>query len=187
MTDVELRDELMTLLVAGHETTGTALAWAFDLLLHNPGALERLRAEIESRRGGRVPRRGDQGDAADPAGRAGRVAQADAGPGARRLRAAGRDARVARTSGSRTTARTSIRSRSASGPSASSDGAADTYSWIPFGGGIRRCLGASFALFEMKTVIPAILQPGAALPGLRAARSGSAGARSRSRPSTRRR
>ena len=38
------------------------------------------------------------------------------------------------------------------------DGRPDTYSWIPFGGGIRRCLGASFALYEMKIVIPAILR-----------------------------
>ena len=36
MTDGELRDELVTLLVAGHETTATGLAWAFDLLLHHP-------------------------------------------------------------------------------------------------------------------------------------------------------
>ena len=36
MTDVELRDELMTMLAAGHETTSTGLAWAFDLLLHEP-------------------------------------------------------------------------------------------------------------------------------------------------------
>ena len=35
---------------------------------------------------------------------------------------------------------------------------ADTYSWIPFGGGIRRCLGASFATYELKVVIPAILR-----------------------------
>ena len=35
---------------------------------------------------------------------------------------------------------------------------ADTYSWLPFGGGIRRCLGASFALYELKVVIPTILR-----------------------------
>ena len=46
----------------------------------------------------------------------------------------------------------------ASAPSASSSSPADTYSWIPFGGGIRRCLGASFALYEMKIVIPTILR-----------------------------
>ena len=46
MTDEELRDELMTLLVAGHETTATALAWAFELLLKNPETLARLEREI---------------------------------------------------------------------------------------------------------------------------------------------
>ena len=47
MTDVELRDELMTMLLAGHETTATALAFAFDLLLHNPRVLARLRDELD--------------------------------------------------------------------------------------------------------------------------------------------
>ena len=42
MTDREVRDELVTLLLAGHETTATALAWAFDYLLHDAHALERL-------------------------------------------------------------------------------------------------------------------------------------------------
>ena len=42
MTDEELRDELMTLLVAGHETTATSIAWAFDLLLHHPDKLAPL-------------------------------------------------------------------------------------------------------------------------------------------------
>ena len=41
MTDAELRDELMTLLVAGHETTATALAWAFELLAAQPRARSR--------------------------------------------------------------------------------------------------------------------------------------------------
>ena len=47
MTDDEVRDELVTLLFAGHETTAKALAWAFDLLLHHPSALGRLLAELD--------------------------------------------------------------------------------------------------------------------------------------------
>src|SRR3954466_7050448 len=45
LTDRELRDELITLLVAGHETTATGLAWAFERIVRHPGALERLAAE----------------------------------------------------------------------------------------------------------------------------------------------
>ena len=48
MSDVELRDELFTMLAAGHETTSTGLAFAVDLLLHNPAALDRLRDELEA-------------------------------------------------------------------------------------------------------------------------------------------
>ena len=51
LTDEELRDELMTLLVAGHETTATSLAWAFELLLRHRPQLARLQAEIESGNG----------------------------------------------------------------------------------------------------------------------------------------
>src|SRR3954469_959944 len=43
MTDKELRDELVTLLVAGHETTATGLAWAFDLLLRTPRVMQKLK------------------------------------------------------------------------------------------------------------------------------------------------
>ncbi len=48
MSDVELRDELMTLLFAGHETTGVALAWACYWLQRNPAALDRLRADVDA-------------------------------------------------------------------------------------------------------------------------------------------
>ncbi len=51
MSDAEVRDQLVTLLLAGHETTATALAWTFDLLLRHPEALERLRTEIEEGQG----------------------------------------------------------------------------------------------------------------------------------------
>ena len=47
MTDEELRDELVTLLVAGHETTATALSWAVERLVRHPDKLERLTAEVE--------------------------------------------------------------------------------------------------------------------------------------------
>jgi cytochrome P450 family 135 len=57
MSDRELRDELVTLLVAGHETTATGLAWTFELLLRNTQVLERLRAALAA------------GDTAYPAGR----------------------------------------------------------------------------------------------------------------------
>jgi cytochrome P450 len=56
MSDRELRDQLVTLLLAGHETTATALAWTFDLLLHNPAALERLTAELREDGGDRYLR-----------------------------------------------------------------------------------------------------------------------------------
>src|ERR1700737_2177666 len=48
MTDAELRDELFTMLGAGHETTATALAFAFELLLRNQPVLARLRDELEA-------------------------------------------------------------------------------------------------------------------------------------------
>ena len=48
MSDVELRDELMTLLVAGHETTASELAWGFVRLTRAPDVLARLVAEIDS-------------------------------------------------------------------------------------------------------------------------------------------
>ena len=57
MDDRELRDQLMTLLLAGHETTATALAWTFDLLLRNPGALARLTAEVDAGEEDELPAR----------------------------------------------------------------------------------------------------------------------------------
>jgi cytochrome P450 len=52
MTDQELRDELVTLLLAGHETTATSLAWAIERLVRHPDKLSRLMAEIDSERAG---------------------------------------------------------------------------------------------------------------------------------------
>ena len=48
LDDAEIRDQLMTLLLAGHETTATGLAWTFDLLVRHPAVLERLVGEIDA-------------------------------------------------------------------------------------------------------------------------------------------
>src|SRR5262249_49764503 len=48
MSDTELRDELLTLVLAGHETTANSLAWTFERLLRNPAAYDRLREEVRS-------------------------------------------------------------------------------------------------------------------------------------------
>jgi cytochrome P450 len=55
MTDVQLRDEVMTLLIAGHETTANALCWTFHLLAQHPEAEARLHAEVDAVLGGRLP------------------------------------------------------------------------------------------------------------------------------------
>lgn len=55
MTDRQLRDEVLTLVLAGHETTANALSWTWYLLSRNPTARERLAAELEEVLGGRAP------------------------------------------------------------------------------------------------------------------------------------
>jgi cytochrome P450 len=155
MTDVELRDELMTMLAAGHETTATALAFAFDLLLRHPQVYSRLRDELAA---------GDDAyldavvteslrlrpviDASErtlteprviggwelPAGI--RVypgivlvhRREDLYPAADRFQ-----------------------------PERFLDGGAESYSWLPFGGGIRRCIGAALAQAEMAEVIRVVI------------------------------
>ena len=153
MGDRHLRDELMTLLVAGHETTATALAWAFERLVRHPAAYDRVQAEAASAdgdayldavvketlrvRAGRPLRR-------PPASRSRSSWPAGAG-----RRACG--SRPACTSS--TAAPTCIPTPTPSAPSASSTTPPGTYTWIPFGGGTRRCLGAAFALYEARVVL----------------------------------
>ena len=59
MSDKQLRDELITLFLAGHETTAIALSWTLFLLAKNPAAEERLRREISDVAGDRLPEAGD--------------------------------------------------------------------------------------------------------------------------------
>jgi len=59
MTDVQLRDEIMTLFLAGHDTTANALTWTWYLLAQNPEADVALAAELRSVLGGRAPTAAD--------------------------------------------------------------------------------------------------------------------------------
>jgi cytochrome P450 len=61
MTDLQLRDELLTLFLAGHETTANALAWTWHLLALNPGAEARLHEELRTVLAGRAPAAADYG------------------------------------------------------------------------------------------------------------------------------
>jgi len=151
MSDRELRDELMTLLVAGHETTATALSWAVELLARHPAELERLESDVAA--GGeayldaviketlrlrpvialvlrRLVEPMEIGGRLLPAGVS--VAPSiylmhrrpDVYPEPDRFR-----------------------------PERFLETPAGTYTWIPFGGGVRRCLGGAFAEFEMQVVL----------------------------------
>jgi cytochrome P450 family 135 len=167
MTDVELRDELMTLLTAGHETTATGLSWAFERLLRTPRVLARLVESLDDDEyldavvketlrvrpvvvdvarklqsdielgGWRLP----AGTLVLPA-----IAAVHARPD---LYPSPREFRPERFLGR----------RAAGGREPSiSRGAAESYSWIPFGGGVRRCIGASFAQVEMRVVLREVLR-----------------------------
>ena len=121
MSQQELRDELMTLLVAGHETTATSLAWAFERLVREPGVLARLIDEIDAGDERRLPDRDDPGDAAAPAG----AAEHRAAPGREADRGRRLALRAGRLPGPERLPRpprsaTSIRTRTPSGRSASS-------------------------------------------------------------------
>jgi len=173
MSPVELRDELMTLLVAGHETTASELAWAFERLTRTPQALARLTEEIDSDDDHAyvtatvhetLRRRPVLANAAprlvmEPVEIGGWRYE----PGVCLLA----DAYLVHHDPDIYPDPYAFR------PERFLDEQPATYTWIPFGGGRRRCLGASFALLEMKIVLRAVLaenELAAAAPGYEGAR-----------------
>lgn len=156
MTDGELRDELLTLLVAGHETTATALAWFFELILRHPAALHRL--ETELRDGG-----GEFLDAAiketmrlrPTVPVVARVLHEDLDVMGWRVPAG--NAVAANILGVHHNEAVWERAHEYR-PERFIGVRADTFAWLPFGGGIRRCLGASFATLEMRIVVAVVLR-----------------------------
>jgi cytochrome P450 family 135 len=159
MSDEELRDELLTLVLAGHETTANSLAWAFERLVRTPHAYDRLREEVRSGAsdgarteyaeatiheamrarpvipiiGRRVEVPWQLGDWCVPAGTSVLVSilllhhRPDVYPDPFGFR-----------------------------PERFLGVKPGTYTWIPFGGGIRRCLGAALAMAEQRVVLEAV-------------------------------
>jgi cytochrome P450 len=157
MSDAELRDELMTLLVAGHETTASELAWAFERLSRSPAALERLVGEID---------RGD-GDGYLTATIQETLRRRPVLPNAA-PRFVKQEVDIGEWTyppGVCVVANAYLIHHDPEiypdpydfRPERFLDEPPGTYTWIPFGGGRRRCLGASFAMLEMKLVLHAVL------------------------------
>ena len=156
MDDDELVDALMTVLVAGHETTATSLAWCFELLLRRPDLVERVRDELDSgstrlldaviRETLRVRPvfRYASRRLREPLALGGHTAPAGVAAAASIYLVQRRPDRYPEPAAFRP------ERFLGSGPPAGA--------WIPFGGGVRRCLGASFVTFEMAVVIAAVLR-----------------------------
>ena len=171
MSDEEIRDELITMLLAGHETTATALAWVIHRLLQNPNVLASARAEVASVIG-------DGGNAPRPdAGQIGELKYLDAviKETARLNPVVPIVVRLIETdthiggydlpAGSIVAPCIYLTHRR---PDLWSDPEGfkperfiarrtDPYTFFPFGGGVRYCIGAAFATYEMKIVLARLL------------------------------
>ena len=155
MDETELRDQLMTLLVAGHETTATALGWTFDLVLADPRVLARLKDELAGGEDDYLRATITEALRLRPViPIAGRVLDQPAVIDGFELEAG---ANVAPSIWMAHTRADSFPDPFAFRPERFLDNPPETYSWIPFGGGVRRCLGAAFAEFEMRVVLTEVL------------------------------
>ena len=158
MTDAELRDELVSLLLAGHETTATSVAWAIERLVRHPDKLERLVAEIDAH-----PDGGEEymTAAVNETLRVRPVVPIVV----RMLKGELQVGPYTLPAGTRLTPSIYLTNRNPRvyrepdefRPERFLDSAPETFSWIPFGGGIRRCIGAAFAQLEMKLILRTVL------------------------------
>jgi cytochrome P450 len=156
MDDAEIRDQLMTLLLAGHETTATALAWTFDLVLHHAAVHERLVAAVDAGDDAYVRAVVTEALRLRPVVPvAGRTLATEL-PVDGHVLPPGTDVTpaiwLAHTAADRYPEPYAFR------PERFLEGAPSTYAWIPFGGGMRRCLGAAFAEMEMRVALGEILR-----------------------------
>jgi cytochrome P450 len=156
MDDGEIRDQLMTLLLAGHETTATGLAWSFDLLLRHPDVLARLVAAVDA---------GEEAYVRAVVAESLRLRPVVPLAGRRLASELRVDGHVLAPGTDVTPAIWLTHTRAdrypepyAFRPERFLGDAPSTYAWIPFGGGVRRCLGAAFAEMEMRVALAEILR-----------------------------
>ncbi|HYP55343.1 MAG TPA: cytochrome P450 [Solirubrobacterales bacterium] len=156
MSEQEIRDELLTLLVAGHETTATSLAWAFERLLREPRVLGRLVEEVDGNDDAYVTATIQETLRARPV-----LPNVAPRYVAKPIEVGG----WPYPTGCSLVANGYLIHHDpdiypepyAFRPERFLDEQPGTYTWIPFGGGRRRCLGASFAMLEMKVVMRELL------------------------------
>jgi cytochrome P450 family 135 len=156
MSDGEMRDELLTLLVAGHETTATSLAWAVERLARHPEKLERLGDEVSE---------GSEEYLTATIQETLRLRPVIAIV-IRRLTEPVEIGGYELPAGVSVTPSIYLVHRNPEIypepdrflPERFLDNPPGTYTWIPFGGGVRRCLGASFAQFEMAVVLKELVK-----------------------------
>jgi cytochrome P450 len=167
MRDDELVDEMFTLLMAGHETTATSLAWIVWHLLNHPEAMETLRQEIADVTGGgpleaqHLPRLEYLDAVIKESMRLTPVATMVA----RRLHAPARIGGIDLPAGTSVGANIYMAHRRPDvwrdperfDPARFVGARPNPVTFFPFGGGVRCCLGAAMATFEIKTVLPEVL------------------------------
>jgi len=157
MSDEEIRDELLTLLVAGHETTATSLSWAVERLARHPEKLARLREEAEA---------GEDDSYLTATIQETLRLRPVISIVIRRLTEPVEIGGYELPAGVSVTPSIYLIHRNPEiypdpesfKPERFLDNPPGTYNWIPFGGGVRRCLGASFAQFEMAVVLKELVK-----------------------------
>jgi cytochrome P450 len=162
MSDVELRDQLMTLLVAGHDTTATGLSWALERLSRHPALLDKAVRAAKAAAAGDA-----EGEAyLDAIGKetlrvrpvvfdVGRMLKAPVEVGGYRLPAG---VMVAPGIGLVHASADQYPQPERFDPDRMMGATPGPTTWLPFGGGNRRCLGATFALTEMRVVLREVLR-----------------------------
>ena len=171
MSDEEIRDELTTMLVAGHETTATALSWVVYRLLQNPEVLAKARAEVADVAGNGTAGGGLSAEQIAQLGYLDAVIKETSRLNpviptvARYLEAPARIGGHELPAGCVASPCVYLTHRrpdvwpepEAFRPDRFVDKRVDPYTFFPFGGGLRHCLGAAFALYEMKIVLARML------------------------------